>query len=199
MSSRVGKLCSKRLAAAASSWHRSASYQGEPGGPGTYIATDDYLALGVYDEPTLRVYGKADSWRKHRTRAGLVVQAPAIIDFLAALVGVYFAAFGDSGTSAVMVADVGQAVIGWSSASDRSRAVPQTGCPSIPLLRPACRSRNAETSGFQDLLHRRLPALVAQPEHGSLGNHNRGATDGGYNTDRYAGRIRFSAVTRRGS
>lgn len=111
----------------------TASYQGEPGGPGTYIATDDYLALGVRDEPTLRVYGKADSWRKRQTRAGLVVQAPAIIDFLAALVGVYFAAFGDSGTSAVMVADRGQAVVGWISASNnqgqfRRRAAQASRC-----------------------------------------------------------------------
>jgi hypothetical protein len=91
----------------------AAEYDGTPGGPGSYLATEDYLALSVRDNPTLRLYVKSDSRRKRLSRAGLLLQAPVIIGLVLAALGIYFGFATDKGTSAATVADRAQTLLAW--------------------------------------------------------------------------------------
>lgn len=52
-------------------------------------------------------------WRKRRSRAGLLILAPAVIGLVAALLGLYFGAFGEAATPAGTVSDRAQSILTW--------------------------------------------------------------------------------------
>jgi hypothetical protein len=79
---------------------------------GTYLDGADVAALGVATGATLRSYTWRDTAAKIRSRAGLLVLAPAVFALLTAAASVYFAlaASGDTGPSTAATA---QAAVLW--------------------------------------------------------------------------------------
>lgn len=155
-------------------------YDGTPGGPGTYLSTEDYKALSARNKPTLRLYGKSDTWKKRRSRAGLLVLAPAAIGLVAALLGLYFGAFGEAATSPGTVSDRAQSIVRWVSEATkpavvRGRAVQARHCldelaghqtprPLVPVASCSATSppwwRNRETAAWVTLIVGALTAFL---------------------------------------
>jgi hypothetical protein len=83
---------------------------------GTYLNETDETALVDRANPTLRLYGLGDWWRKVRSRQGVLLLITTLAGLLAAGAGLYLALAGTSPTPAVTVADRGNTALEWAVA-----------------------------------------------------------------------------------
>jgi hypothetical protein len=83
---------------------------------GTYVDTSVYKEIGDdVDNPTLRLYNRADVVKKVRTSAGLFLVASTLLAIATAGLGLWFEFAGDSGPSASATAAKARRLLAWAT------------------------------------------------------------------------------------
>lgn len=118
--------------------------------PGTYLDASDLGKLGdARTNPTVRAYGFKDTWRKIRTKAGVILAIGAVATAATAIVGLVLALTAASSPPSVDVAKV-RSVLGWARVPlDQLKTNPT---PTASTLDASRRTVDAQITTAEDCL-----------------------------------------------
>jgi hypothetical protein len=106
-----------------------------PTAPGSYLHASDYATLVGQTEPTLRLYGSADTLAKLRGASGFLTALTAVLSTLTALIGVFFVWSAMSAPGPSTINDRAQALLSSVAGSGRIPVPAQTALSCLKQIR----------------------------------------------------------------